>query len=150
MLSGSTHQLLLRRVVRELLFELVFSGYSSRDHTADELAGDPRDQVTLCLHMSFPTVRVWEPSLSCGNASQINTFSTSSCGQFCHHSGHEHGELNLVAHHDVVISASGDGGRKMKNSRPASATKAGAGDVVHLAEHLPNMKQALGSMASVG
>ena len=72
MLSRSTHQLLLRRVVRELVFELMFSVDSSRDHTANELAGDPRGQVTLCLHMSFPTVKVWEPSLSRGNASQIN------------------------------------------------------------------------------
>ena len=120
MLSRSTHQLLLRRVVRELVFELMFSVYSSRDHTANELAGDPRGQVTLCLHMSFPTVKVWEPSLRRGHASQINPFSTSSGGQFCHHSGHEHGELNLVARHGPAISASGNGGKKMENSRPAS------------------------------
>lgn len=47
-----------------------------------------------------------------------------------------------MAHHGLVISASGGGGRKVRNSRPASATqhvpKIGAGDV------------ALSSILSVG
>lgn len=58
----------------------------SSDHTANEIAGDPRGQVALCLQMSFPTGRVWEPSLSgglwLGTIKQINSFSPSLLGPF--------------------------------------------------------------------